>query len=160
MPHIYALPIQTVILIVFFSMCCWTALFRIVNKRIIRCCAFLLLLFALYGMLRYSVLRRAPSDAHVFTFSMSPDHNEFLREMIMYALLYLSLGLSLTVLIGPWLILASFVLSLGIETWQYFAGAGLSQGTDVLCNTLGCAVGSIPWFVSRWIDGIMQRRSR
>lgn len=74
----------------------------------------------------------------------------------MNAFLYFPLGLSLSVLIGPWAILAAFVLSLGIETWQYFAGTGLAQGTDVICNTLGCAIGAIPWFVSR----LMSRRKR
>lgn len=30
-----------------------------------------------------------------------------------------------------------------IETWQFMAGTGMAQGTDVLCNVLGIVVGSI-----------------
>ena len=70
----------------------------------------------------------------------------------MNALLYVPLGFTLTVLIGPQSILAAFVLSLVIETWQYFAGTGLAQGTDVIMNTLGCVVGVIPYIIVKFID--------
>ena len=51
--------------------------------------------------------------------------------------------------IVPWGVLAGFVLSFGVEVWQYATGAGLAQGTDVLCNTLGAAVGILPVWVNR-----------
>ena len=124
-------------------------------KYIIRLLCIPLTLAAICSIFSYTVLNRPPSDQHAFMFA-APFSNEFFREMFMNAFLYFPLGLSLSVLIGPWAILAAFVLSLGIETWQYFAGTGLAQGTDVLCNTLGCAIGAIPWFVSRW----MSRRKR
>ena len=37
----------------------------------------------------------------------------------------------------------SFLLSLGIESWQFAAGTGIAQGTDVLCNTLGACMGGM-----------------
>lgn len=61
----------------------------------------------------------------------------------MNVFLYFPLGLTLSVLTGPWSVLMGFVLSLSIESWQYIAGTGLAQGTDVICNTLGVAVGMI-----------------
>ena len=115
-----------------------------------------LILLALYGIFSYSVLGRTPSDNHVFTM-MSAYTNEFYREMFMNALLYCPLGLFLSVLIGPWSILASLILSVGIEAWQYFAGTGLAQGTDVLCNTLGCAAGVLPWLVNRWLQRLRRK---
>lgn len=78
--------------------------------------------------------------------------NEFFREMVMNAFLYYPLGLALSVLIGLWSIPLAFMFSVGIETWQYFAGTGLAQGTDVICNTLGCAIGALPFFISKRIN--------
>ena len=72
--------------------------------------------------------------------------------MLMNVFLFFPFGLSLTVLIGKWSVLAAFLLSVTIEVWQYYAGTGLAQGTDVICNTLGCAIGMIPWVVTRWAD--------
>lgn len=64
--------------------------------------------------------------------------------MLMNVILFYPLGLTLTVLIGPWSIVVAFVLSFGIEVWQYVAGTGVAQGSDVLMNTLGCVVGAVP----------------
>ena len=50
---------------------------------------------------------------------------------------------SLTISIG-------FLISVSIESWQYFAGTGLAQGTDVIMNTLGAAIGTIPWVIVRY----------
>ena len=75
--------------------------------------------------------------------------NEFFREMFMNAVLYVPFGLAACGLIGPWGVLAGFLLSAGIEGWQYATGAGLAQGTDVLCNTLGAAVGMLPVWANR-----------
>ena len=112
---------------------------------------------ALYGILRYTVLGRSPSSEHSFVF-FSAYTNEFYREMFMNALLYFPLGLALTILIGPWSILAAFALSLVIETWQYFTGTGLAQGTDVIMNTLGAAIGALPWIIVKCIAALKSKR--
>ena len=106
---------------------------------------------ALYGILRYTVLGRSPSSEHSFVF-FAAYTNEFYREMFMNALLYFPLGLALTALLGPWSILASFALSLGIETWQYLAGTGLAQGTDVIMNTFGAAIGALPYLIVKFLN--------
>ena len=121
-----------------------------VIKRLVTVLSVLLLTASVYAIFQLTYLGRTPSDNHQFAFAAQYT-NEFYREMFMNALLYYPLGLSLTVLIGPWSILVAFILSTSIETWQYFAGTGLAQGTDVLMNTLGAAIGAIPWFVVRWI---------
>lgn len=112
------------------------------------------LLFALYCILFYTVLGRTPSDQHIFTF-FAPYTNEFYREMLMNAFLYFPFGLTLSTLIGPVSILVGFVVSLAIESWQYFAGTGVAQGTDVIMNTLGAAIGTIPWFIVR--SGLVEK---
>ena len=110
----------------------------------------LLAIGSTYGILEYTVFGRVASEKHTFQFFASYT-NEFYREMFMNALLYYPFGLTLTVLIGPWSILVSFLVSVTIESWQYLSGSGLAQGTDVIMNTLGAAIGTIPWFVVRWI---------
>ena len=131
----------------------WTTLLHIAEKRrkveiILRFVSILLVVVALYGVFDHSVLKRSPSDDHQFVW-VSAYNSEFSRELFMNGLLYYPLGLTLTVLIGPWAILAGFLLSLSIESWQYFAGTGLAQGTDVIMNTLGCTIGFLPWFIAK-----------
>lgn len=121
------------------------------QKRMTKLICGELMVVAFYGILHYTVLGRTCSMEHAFVWTNSYN-SEFYRELFMNALLYYPLGLTLTVLIGPWSILVAFVLSLTIETWQYFAGTGLAQGTDVLMNTLGCAIGALPWLIVRWKD--------
>lgn len=151
MLRIYALPLYKVILIVIFSGVLWTLFLKIFPRNILSISAVLILLLSIWGILRYCVVSRTASNQHVFTF-FANFGNEFFREMVMNAFLYYPFGLALSMLIGPWSILAAFALSLGIETWQYFAGTGLAQGTDVICNTLGCAIGAIPFLTRKRIN--------
>lgn len=105
----------------------------------------------LYLVLRYTVLYRTPSDDHQFMF-FAPFNSEFYRELLMNVLLFYPLGLTLTVLIGPWSILVAFILSFGIESWQYIAGTGVAQVSDVLMNTLGCAIGTVPYLIRFYVE--------
>lgn len=75
----------------------------------------------------------------------------------MNGLLYVPFGINLSVLIGPWSVLAALILSVVIESWQFFAGTGLAQGSDVLMNTLGAAIGLIPYMVIKRLTSINGR---
>ena len=151
MIHIYALPIHVVILILIIFAFLWALILKSFPRNILCISAALILIPSLWGIIRYSVAGRTVSDQHVFTF-FADISNEFFREMVMNAFLYYPLGLALSVLIGLWSIPLAFMFSVGIETWQYFAGTGLAQGTDVICNTLGCAIGALPFFISKRIN--------
>lgn len=155
--YIYVQKLSILTLYIFLILLAFTAFLYFTRNRkgLYRTISAILLIVAIYGILSFAVLGRTSSNNHAFVFAASKG-SEYYREMFMNTLLFFPLGLALTVLIGPWSILAAFVLSFGIESWQYFAGTGLAQGTDVVCNTLGCAIGAIPWFVSRW----MSRRKR
>lgn len=107
-------------------------------------------LIVLYWVLRYTVLYRTPSDDHQFMV-FAPYNSEFYRELLMNVLLFYPLGLTLTVLIGPRSILVAFILSFGIESWQYIARTGVAQVSDVLMNTLGCAIGAVPYFIKFYV---------
>lgn len=105
----------------------------------------ILLLAALYGILSYTVIGRNFRYDHVFVFAATYS-NEFWREMVMNIFLYFPLGLCLPNVVSGYkrAVCLAFFLSFSIEMWQYAAGTGLSQGTDIICNTLGVAIGGIP----------------
>lgn len=73
--------------------------------------------------------------------------------MIMNGVLYYPLGIALPYVTGKYRysVLTGFALSVLIEAWQYCAGTGLAQGSDVIMNTLGVAVGGLSFLVySYW----------
>ena len=70
-------------------------------------------------------------------------NHEFFRELLMNVFLYFPLGLTLGELIGWHRIWLALVLAIVIESWQYAAGTGMAQVTDVICNTLGAWIGGI-----------------
>ncbi len=121
---------------------------RIVPRRVWKPVCGAAALLATVLVLWLTVWNRTPSEEHVFTWAAAYT-NEFFREMFMNAVLYVPFGLAACGLIGPWGVLAGFLLSVGVEAWQYATGAGLAQGTDVLCNTLGAAVGMLPVWANR-----------
>lgn len=120
----------------------------------LRCAGVVLAMVAVYGVLSYTVLGRVSDGTHQFVW-YSYHRGEFVREMFMNALLYMPLGVACAELVGPWSVAIGLVLSICVESWQYVAGTGLAQGTDVLCNTLGCAIGVLPWLLS---DRLMRKR--
>ena len=71
------------------------------------------------------------------------DGHEFFRELLMNVFLYFPLGLTLGELVGWHRIWLALVLAIVIESWQYAAGTGMAQVTDVICNTLGVWIGGI-----------------
>lgn len=151
----YTLTYETVYLLMILGIVIWTFLWNWSKnqKKFWNILNTLLCLGAFYLVLKYTMLYRITSDNHQFAL-LAPFNSEFYRELLMNAFLFYPLGLTLTVLLGPWSILVACVLSFGIECWQYIAGTGLAQGSDVLMNTLGCAIGAIPYFIrSLWGRG-------
>ena len=93
-------------------------------------------------ILKFTVLGRTPSGLYQFVV-MAPYSDEFFRELLMNVFLYFPLGLTLGELIGWHRIWLALVLAIVIESWQYAAGTGMAQVTDVICNTLGAWIGGI-----------------
>lgn len=129
------------------------------NVRLTKTIAAILLIVAIYGILSYTVIGRTPSEEHSFVFAAQYT-NEFYRELFMNALLYYPLGLFLSVFLGPWSILVAFLSSVAIESWQYLSGSGLAQGTDLIMNTLGAAIGALPFLIVREIVKRQKRQGR
>ena len=151
--HIYAKNLTTLTIYILISLPIATGLLYIGirrNMRVTRIIAGVLFLASLYGILSYTVLHRTPSSTHTYTFAAAIG-NEFIRELYMNALLYFPFGLTLSVLVGPLSILIAFLLSVSIETWQFLTGTGLAQGTDVIMNTLGAAIGVLPCLIVKHV---------
>lgn len=146
--NIYAARLWVVVILALAAVFIWGLLGRIVPRRVWKPVCGAAALLATVLVLWLTVWNRTPSEEHVFTWAAAYT-NEFFREMFMNAVLYVPFGLAACGLIGPWGVLAGFLLSAGIEGWQYATGAGLAQGTDVLCNTLGAAVGMLPVWANR-----------
>lgn len=146
--NIYVARPWVVVILALAAVFVWWLLGRIVPRRVWKPVCGAAALLATVLVLWLTVWNRTPSEEHVFTWAAAYT-NEFFREMFMNAVLYVPFGLAACGLIGPWGVLAGFLLSVGVEAWQYATGAGLAQGTDVLCNTLGAAVGMLPVWANR-----------
>lgn len=146
--NIYVARPWVVVILALAAVFIWGLLGRIVPRRVWKPVCGAAGLLATVLVLWLTVWNRTPSEEHVFTWAAAYT-NEFFREMFMNAVLYVPFGLAACGLIGPWGVLAGLLLSAGVEVWQYATGAGLAQGTDVLCNTLGAAVGMLPVWANR-----------
>lgn len=150
--RIYSMDMRWLTALTAAALCAWGALRFMAAKRPAWRMAFLwvsgaLALVALYGVLSHTMLGRVPSGVSRFAW-YNTSRSGFLREMYMNVILYVPVGVALTELMGPWSVALALAMSVGIESWQYFAGTGLAQGTDVVCNALGCAIGALPWLVT------------
>ena len=146
--NIYSLPLNKVALtailvLLLWGIFCWF----FGSKRWFRNSCLAMSFVALFLIFWYTVIGRTPSDRHVFVFAVK-NFQEFKRELFMNGLLFLPLGLTLSVPFGLWPVIGAFILSIVIELWQYITGAGYGQGTDIICNTLGCLIGSMPYLTT------------
>lgn len=78
------------------------------------------------------------------------------RSMLMNVFLFFPLGLSLPyALPGKWkyqrgiAILFALIISISIEFIQYHYQLGRAEVDDVICNTLGCAIGCTSYIISK-----------
>lgn len=142
MVNVYAWNYHRIFLIMLFLLILWRILARYIRIDIWK----ILNLFgagvSFFLILKFTVLGRIPSGVHQFVV-MAPYSDEFFRELLMNVFLYFPLGLTLGELIGWHRIWLALVLAIVIESWQYAAGTGMAQVTDVICNTLGVWIGGI-----------------
>ena len=155
----YATNLSTIYLYIASGLLFWSFLSYLAQKRrklkiVWKAVNFIGVIISAHIILSYTVLNRTLSDNHTFVW-YAEIGTEFYREMLMNAFLYYPFGLTLSTLIGPVSILVGFVVSLAIESWQYFAGTGVAQGTDVIMNTLGAVIGMMPWFIVRY--GVVEK---
>ena len=83
---------------------------------------------------------------------------EMYRSMLMNVFLFFPLGLSLPFSLSEkwklkvvFTILVAFMLSVAIEYIQYRYCLGRAETDDVICNTLGCAIGTLSYSLSEFM---------
>lgn len=146
MGNIYGWSLWSILEIMTFGLFLQKILKTYFTERMWKLLNFIGSLMAVMIILYYSVWGRQPSDIHQFMI-FSEYSNEFFRELIMNLFLYFPLGLTCSQIIGEKTIFLGFLLSFVIEWWQFQAGTGIAQVSDVLCNTLGASVAVIfQWY--------------
>ena len=80
---------------------------------------------------------------------------EMYRSMLMNVFLFVPLGMSLPFVFGGstgkrilLTILIGLLLSMVFEAIQYFAHLGMTETDDVICNTVGTAIGSCTYLLA------------
>lgn len=91
-----------------------------------------------------------------YSFKLAKIQPEIYRSMLMNVFLFFPLGLTMPyVLPKKWkhnvliAILFGLILSIAIEFLQYYFCLGRAETDDVICNTLGCAIGTIAFRLNR-----------
>lgn len=128
--------------------------------RIIAAALFLLIIF---GILYRTILSRAGDDARKILLVPFAGYDyfnigeEYYRMLIMNALLFVPLGMSLPFLIEGrrglgkhpvfGTIILGFIFSLAIEIFQYIFSFGTSEADDLIMNTIGTAIGSLGYVI-------------
>ncbi len=117
------------------------------------------LLIALGGILYVTLFRSSSGERecilmpfHIFIEARG--QRDFYRSMLMNITLFTPLGIALPFALtdlkkpAAKAILLACLLSIMIEVLQFILGTGRCETDDVLCNTLGAAIGSLSYVVS------------
>lgn len=105
------------------------------------------------------ISRGESSVGHDFTpfssFQRAVEQPEMYRSMLMNVFLFEPLGLMLPFVIkGSTVkrilltIVIGFALSVAIEASQYFFALGMAEADDVICNTVGAALGACAYLLT------------
>ena len=91
-----------------------------------------------------------------YSFVEAQKQPELYRSMLMNVFLFFPLGLTLPYALpekwnrkGLLTIFLALVFSIGIELAQYQFHLGRAETDDVICNTLGCVIGTLSYVISK-----------
>ena len=157
--RIYILDISTILISIPILLLVWSVIGAAFYKYM-RIIGAVLVVIAVAAILYITVFSRGESgkgaDFIPFSsFERAKIQPEMYRSMLMNVFLFVPLGLSLPYVFGGgtgkrilMTILVGFLLSVTVEMVQYFASLGLAETDDVICNTLGTAIGSCAYLLS------------
>lgn len=157
--RIYILNISTILVTIPILLLVWSLIGAAFYKRM-RVIGGIMTVIALGAILYITVLSRGESGAGAdfvpfSSFERAKIQPEMYRSMLMNVFLFVPLGLSLPFVFGGgagkrilMTILFGLLLSVTIEMIQFFASLGLAETDDVICNTLGTAIGSCSYLLS------------
>ncbi|MBO4894799.1 MAG: VanZ family protein [Clostridia bacterium] len=170
--YIYRLDLTAVIAVIAVSVPLWAGVMRLlsgINPRAVRAVNAVLAAVSLAGIV-YATLIRSPS--HTREIFLMPFHSfieakaqkEMYREMLMNVFLFTPLGLTAPFALAKTsalertgekrlksvLVTVLFALAFAviIEAAQFVFATGRCETDDVLCNTLGAAVGALAFIIA------------
>lgn len=154
----YALKLSTVLLIVLLAIAVWTVLSAFLSEkhRTLWNAISAILLLAVVSAVAYATLYRTePIRVLILRpfeiFARAKQNREAYREALMNAILFAPIGLTLPYLFPTrWkcgrkillTVLCGLLFSLALESAQYCFRLGTTETDDLICNTLGTAVGA------------------
>ena len=159
----YGMPLRQVIFNMFILIIIWTVLADLfkwkLNKKILWHRVNQLLTVEMSVLICIATLYSRENTMDVcwipfYSFKMARQQPEIYRSMLMNVFLFFPLGLTLPyALPEKWkhqaviAILFALGLSVAIEFLQYYLCLGRAEMDDVICNTLGCAIGTIAFLL-------------
>lgn len=162
---IYVQPLKNIILTMLVLPIVWTALHQILRKHQLlwKAINIVTLIISLAAIIYLTLYHRGESEYDVI---LTPFHSfieaqiqpELYRSMLMNVFLFEPLGLSLSGLLPKkWYsltiaVVVGMLFSIGIEAAQFYYGLGRCEVDDVIMNTLGCAIGTVPVILAKKIS--------
>lgn len=157
--RIYIMDISTILITIPILMLVWSVIGAAFYKYM-RIIGTVLAVISIGAILYATVISRSESGAGAdfipfSSFERAKIQPEMYRSMLMNVFLFVPLGLSLPFVFGGGTgkrilltILVGLVLSVTVEAIQYFAHLGMAETDDVICNTVGTAIGSCAYLLA------------
>ncbi len=157
--RIYVLDISTILTAIPILLLVWSVIGAAFYKYM-RIIGAVMAVIAVVAILYVTVLSRGEKGAGAdfipfSSFERAKTDPEMFRSMLMNVFLFVPLGLSLPFLFGGntgkriiLTILVGLFLSITVEAIQYFAHLGMAETDDMICNTVGTAIGSCAYLLA------------
>ena len=167
--NIYVANISTILIAIPILLLVWSVIGAAFYKYM-RIIGAVLAVIAIGAIIYVTVYSRSESNAGAYfvpfsSFERAKIQPEMYRSMLMNVFLFVPLGLSLPFVFGGGTakrilltILIGCLLSVTVEAIQYFGHLGMAETDDVICNTLGTAIGTCAYLLSMlWIKMFKKR---
>ena len=157
--RIYILDISTILITIPILVLVWSVIGGMFYKYM-RIIGAVMAVIAIGAILYITVFSRGESGAGAdfipfSSFERAKIQPEMYRSMLMNVFLFVPLGLPLPFVFGGGTgkrilltILVGLFLSVTVEAIQYFAHLGMAETDDVICNTLGTAIGNCSYLLA------------
>ena len=164
----YCLPLSQVLCIMVCLLIIWTTFTCFLKRKMysgwnifnIILCAFSFLLIIKMTLWGRSAGTRELELRPFYTFTTISYNDEAIRTLLMNVILFVPYGLTIPYVTEMiikekeyrWIlcILSGFLISVAIEIIQYCFSLGRAETDDVICNTLGCALGVMANVIGNW----------
>lgn len=167
--YFYAQPMYMVYAEMFAMYLLWTLGMMILRGKAKRIVAAVFAVFAVGLIVFFTVWGRESKSRELslipfISFVNAKTQPEFYRTMYMNVALFIPLGLSLPYALPDKIkhkvlltVGVGFVISVGVEAYQYFFSAGRCETDDVLMNTLGTFFGANSFLLHNFIFRLIRR---